>query len=60
MRRNHQNVLDSTVAAPMETHFRGATRAVGTPHETLRALEERMWNEITWNVITWNELLLKC
>jgi len=56
MRGNHQNVLDSTGSAPMETHICRAPRAVGTLDETIRALKERMWNEIMWNEMTWNEI----
>ena len=43
MRGNHQNVLDSTGSAPMETHICRAPRAVGTVDETLWAFIERMW-----------------
>ena len=45
MRCNHQNVLDSTDSASMETHICRATRAFGTFDETLWTIKERMWNK---------------
>jgi hypothetical protein len=46
MRGNYQDILDSVGATPMEAHFRRTSATFGAVAQPVRAVKERMRDEI--------------